>query len=172
MKEAPMALPVNSGNWTLDATATEVAFTIKSMIFRTVPGRFDAVDGSATIGSDLAGSSISASVDATSFDTGNTKRDDHVKSDDFFDVVNNPTIRFESSAIRSAGSGFEVDGTLHAKSSAPITFTVTDVQTEGDAVRFVATGQVERAELGAGKAPSLMIGNVADITVRGRATPT
>lgn len=55
-----MTLPVNSGNWTLDATATEVAFTIKNMIVLTVPGSFDAVDGTATIGSDLAGSSISA----------------------------------------------------------------------------------------------------------------
>ncbi len=166
-----MALPVTSGNWTLDAAATEVAFTIKNMGFRTVPGSFGAIDGSATIGSDLASSSMSATIDATSFDTGNTKRDDHVKSDDFFDVANNPAIRFESSAIRSAGSNFEVDGTLHAKSSAPITFTVTDVQTEGEAVRFVATGQVDRAALGAGKMPSLVIGKVADITVRGRATP-
>jgi polyisoprenoid-binding protein YceI len=171
MKEAPMALPVNSGNWTLDPTATEVTFTIKNMGFRTVPGSFGAVDGTATIASDLDGSSISATVDVTSFDTGNTKRDDHVKGDDFFDVANNPTIRFESSAIRTAGSGFEVDGTLHAKSSASITFTVTDVQTEGDAVRFVATGQIERAALGISKMPNLMIGKVADITVKGRATP-
>ncbi len=166
-----MTLPVNSGTWTLDTTATTVAFTIKNMGFRTVPGSFGAADGAATIGSDLAGSSITATVDATSFDTGNTKRDDHVKSDDFFDVANNPTIRFESSAIRSAGSGFEVDGTLHAKSSAPITFTVTDVQADGDAVRFVATGQVERAALGVSKMPNLVIGKVADITVQGRATP-
>ncbi len=166
-----MTLPVNSGNWTLDTTATQIAFTIKNMGFRSVPGSFNATDGIATIGSDLASSSISATVDATSFDTGNTKRDDHVKGDDFFDVGNNPTIRFESSAIRTAGSGFEVDGTLHAKSSAPITFTVADVQTEGDAVRFVATGQVERAALGVSKMPNLIIGKVADITVKGRATP-
>ncbi len=140
------------------------------MIFRTVPGSFDVVAGNATVGSDLAGSSISATIDATSFDTGNAKRDDHVKSDGFFDVANNPTIRFESSAIRSAGSGFEVDGTLHAKSSTPITFTVTDVRSEDNAVSFVATGQVDRSALGAGKMPSVVIGNTADITIKGRAT--
>ena len=167
-----MSLPVNSGSWTLDTAATTVAFTIKNMIVRTVPGSFTAVDGGATIGPDLASSSISATIDAASFDTGNTKRDDHVKSDDFFDVANHPTIRFESSSIRSTSSGFEVEGTLHARSSAPITFTVTDVRTEGDAVHFVATGQVDRAALGAGKMPSLMIAKAADIVVTGRATST
>lgn len=166
-----MTLPLDPGSWKLDAAATKVAFTIKNFIVKAVPGSFDMIEGAATIGSDLAGSTISATVDAASFSTGNTKRDDHVKSDDFFDVANNPTIRFESSAIRSAGSGFEVDGTLHARSSAPVTFTVTDVETSGDSVRFVATGQVERAALGARKGSSLMIGKVADITVTGRAIP-
>lgn len=165
-----MALPVTSGTWKLDTTATEVAFTIKNMLVRTVPGSFAALDGTGEIGSDLADSSLSATVDATSFDTGNARRDKHIKSDDFFDVPENPTIRFESTAIRSVGSDYEVDGTLHAKVSAPITFTVTEVQADGDAVRFVATGQIERAALGAGKLPVLVIGKVADITVRGRAT--
>lgn len=87
-----MALPVTSGTWTLDATATAVAFTIRNMLVRTVPGSFATLDGTGEIGSDLAGSSMSATVDATSFDTGTARRDQHVERNDFFDVAEHPTM--------------------------------------------------------------------------------
>lgn len=165
-----MTISIAPGIWQLDPTDTTVTFSVKNMLVRTVTGSFAVSEGTATVTPDHNGSRIAVSVDATSFDTGNPKRDDHVRSDDFFHVEEHPVIRFESSRIRTTPSGFEIDGTLHARENAETTFTVSDLRTDGDDVRFVATAEVDRASIGAGKMPSLMIGKTATVTVAGRAT--
>jgi polyisoprenoid-binding protein YceI len=62
---------------------------------------------------DLTESTIEATIDAASIDTGNTKRDDHLRSADFFDVAKYPTITFKSRKITPNGEGkWKVAGDL------------------------------------------------------------
>jgi len=57
-------------------------------------------------------SSVTATIEATSIDTSNSMRDDHVRSADFFDAENHPALTFVSSALRQAGGEFFLDGNL------------------------------------------------------------
>jgi polyisoprenoid-binding protein YceI len=60
---------------------------------------------------------ITASIDASTVNTGNEKRDNHLRSSDFFDVAKYPEIKFTSDSIRKEGKGFIVTGLLAMKDS-------------------------------------------------------
>lgn len=100
------------GTWTLDPTKTTVGFRTKAMWVLPVKGTAQAVSGEAQIGADgtATGSLI---IDAGSFDTNNKKRDDHLRSADFFEVIKYPTISFVASHVQPTGPGrLEINGVL------------------------------------------------------------
>jgi polyisoprenoid-binding protein YceI len=80
-----------------------------------VRGRFGTFSGEIVTGADLAGSSVTASIDATSIDTNNAQRDGHIRSTDFFDVENHPSWTFRSTGVRADGNDLVVDGDLTLK---------------------------------------------------------
>ena len=103
--------------WTIDPAHTSVEFAVKHMMFTTVRGRFEIVSG--TIEVDPANpdrSSVTVEIDAGSINTGNEKRDEHLRSDDFLDVARHPTITFHSKRVDGAqlkvGARFNVVGDL------------------------------------------------------------
>lgn len=67
--------------------------------------------------SDLSQGSISGSVDVSTLDTKNKMRNKHLKSDDFFDVENYPTMTFESTSISEKNGGFTIKGKLKIKTT-------------------------------------------------------
>ncbi len=78
-----------------------------------VRGQFDAVEGSFNLdGATPANSTASVTIQAASFSSGNTDRDAHVRSGDFLDVVNFPTLTFTSTAVRATRDSFIVTGDL------------------------------------------------------------
>ena len=88
----------HAANWKVDRSHTTVGFSV-SHIFTSVRGRFDRFDG--TIDFDPKkpeAAVVRATVEAASINTNNAKRDKHLRSDDFFDVENNPTLSFESTS--------------------------------------------------------------------------
>jgi polyisoprenoid-binding protein YceI len=94
-----MTVAVETGTWQLDRTASTVALRHKTMWgLVTVKGAFAAVDGQGEVRPD--GSAVGAiTLDAASLDTRNAKRDEHLRSADFFDAGNHPEITF---SVRSA----------------------------------------------------------------------
>jgi polyisoprenoid-binding protein YceI len=93
--------------WSLDRDGSSVGFTVKTMWgLITVRGRFDRFAGSYEVG--LNGTAIELTFDADSVDTGNAKRDEHLRSSDFFDVDSHAQVRFRSTRVHAVG-----DGTLH-----------------------------------------------------------
>jgi polyisoprenoid-binding protein YceI len=107
-----------AGNWTLDPAKTTVGF--RTRVFRVLPvkGTASARSGEAqiTADGDATGSLV---IDAGSFDTKNKKRDEHLRSADFFDVITFPTIVFAAESVRSIGPGcLDVHGllTVHGRS--------------------------------------------------------
>ena len=100
--------------WQIDPKHSLVEFSIKHMMITTVRGRFGAVSGTIVENSaDLGRSQVQVEIDATSIDTREAQRDGHLKSPDFLDVEQYPTIAFKSSAvIPGKGDEFELVGDL------------------------------------------------------------
>jgi len=106
--------------WTLDTTHTQVGFSVKHMAISTVRGRFTKFNGAGE--TDASGKIVKASftIDAASIDTNQEQRDAHLRSADFFDTEQFPTIGFESTNITQAGSDLTISGnfTMHGVTKA------------------------------------------------------
>lgn len=99
--------------WNIDASHTDLEFSVRHMGISTVKGRFQALSGN--VETDDAGTlkSVKVSVDANSINTGEAQRDGHLKSADFFGVEANPTLEFASTqVIAKGGNHYSVTGDL------------------------------------------------------------
>ncbi len=93
--------PSTKTKWALDPTHSELAFKVRHMMITNVKGEFRKFDGSLlTEGLDFTKSSIDVTIDASSIFTNEDKRDDHLKSGDFFDVENYPTLLFQGKSFK------------------------------------------------------------------------
>jgi polyisoprenoid-binding protein YceI len=109
---APTTLAV--GSWTADPVHSDISFRVRHMGVGKVRGTFGLASAALTVGE--AGSQVTAVIDAASVNTGNEQRDGHVRSADFLDVENYPTIEFTSTEVRDFdGETFTLAGelTLH-----------------------------------------------------------
>jgi polyisoprenoid-binding protein YceI len=139
---------VAATHWSIDRDETSVEFTVKTFWgLMTVHGRFDRFDGSYELGP--SGTTIELTIDADSIDTGNPKRDEHLRSTDFFDVDNDAQVRFRSTRVEAVGDEIlHVAGNLELAGIAePLEFAVT-VQPAGDGLAFEATTTVDQRRFG------------------------
>jgi len=151
-----VAAPVT---WKIDRNHTEVGFEVRHFFSR-VHGRFHEVEG--TIVFDEANPDaiqVDATVQVASVDTGNQKRDTHLQGPDFFEVEKNPTLKFKSTKVTSAGKGkYKVAGDLTMRGvtkpvvfdgeflgSAPISV---KGQSRGSKAGFAASATVNRKDFG------------------------
>jgi polyisoprenoid-binding protein YceI len=103
-------LPLSPGRWLLDTNHSSVGFTIRHLGVSKVRGRFGRFDVEVDVGASLDESSLSATIDLASIDTGNTDRDAHVLSPDLLDVARRPTMSFRSTRISGVGDDWAVEG--------------------------------------------------------------
>ena len=86
--------------WNIDTTHSGISFSVRHMVFAKVRGRFGEWSGSVRLDpSDLTSSSVEATIDAASIDTGVADRDNHLRSADFFDVEQFPKLTFASKKV-------------------------------------------------------------------------
>jgi len=102
------------GTYSIDTAHSNVGFKIRHLVAR-VSGSFTEFDGTITADfQNLDASSVEFTIKAASIDTGNEKRDGHLRSADFFDVENHPEITFKSSKItKKDGDTYVVAGILN-----------------------------------------------------------
>ena len=122
------AAAAHAANWKVDQSHTTVGFSV-SHIFTNVKGRFDRFDGTIVFDPEKPESAVvRATVEAASINTNNTKRDKHLRSDDFFDVEKHPTLSFESTGgvTEMKGNHGKLAGnlTIHGVTK-PVVFDVT-----------------------------------------------
>ena len=92
--------------WTLDASHSEINFTVRHMMISNVRGRFDNFDVDLTLDPDNpATSQVVATIDAGSISTKDEKRDGHLRSPDFLNADAYPTFVFKSRRVERVGSG-------------------------------------------------------------------
>jgi polyisoprenoid-binding protein YceI len=103
------------GTWDIDPVHSDVSFTVRHMMVSKVRGRFATFSGEIVTAEDFTGSTVSATIDASSIDTGNEQRDAHIRSADFFDAAANPTWTFRSTGVREDGDDYVLDGELTIK---------------------------------------------------------
>jgi polyisoprenoid-binding protein YceI len=141
--------------WTIDGAHSSAEFAVKHMMVSTVKGRFRSVAGTLQIDeADPTRSSIEASIDVASVDTGAEQRDEHLRSDDFFNVEAYPAITFRGTRISGAGDEWKLDGDLTIRDvTRPVSL---DVEFEGkgpdafggERAGFAATTKINRRDFG------------------------
>jgi polyisoprenoid-binding protein YceI len=112
-----------AGRWTIDPVHSEVSFVVRHMMVSKVRGRFDKFEGIIETAPDPLQSTVSATVDLSSVNTGNETRDNHIRSEDFFHIEKHPVMTFRSTGVRPDGENYLLDGDLTLRDvTRPVTF--------------------------------------------------
>jgi polyisoprenoid-binding protein YceI len=143
-----------AGTWTIDPVHSEVGFSVRHMMVSKVRGKFTTFAGEIVTGADPLDSSATAAIELSSIDTGNEQRDDHLRSADFFDIANTPTMTYRSTGIRPDGDDFVLDGELTLRGvtrQVPLRLELGGFGPDAyGGVRggFTATGEINRHDFG------------------------
>jgi polyisoprenoid-binding protein YceI len=102
-----------AGRWIIDPSHSSLQFVARHMMISKVRGRFRAFEGSIVIAENPLQSSVEATIDASSIDTGDPDRDAHLRAADFLDVERFPHVRFVSTSLSAGDDGkWRLDGEL------------------------------------------------------------
>ncbi len=137
------------GTWELDPAHTSVEAVARHLMVTKVRGRFGSVSGTIHVADRIEDSWVEATIDAASIDTGNAQRDAHLRSPDFLDVENHPTIAFRSTRVARIGErDLRVEGNLTLRGATrPVVLGVTYEGLIGDTMGGTRTGFSARTEL-------------------------
>ncbi|HEY2373764.1 MAG TPA: YceI family protein [Gaiellaceae bacterium] len=154
--------------WFVDRDATSVEFAVKTFWgLSTVRGHFDRFDGSYAVGP--GGTTIELTIDAESIDTGNRRRDEHLRSTDFFDAAEHPSVRFRSTRVGPDGGGMlQVEGVLEAAGQVVPLELFASVHTVDGALEIETTTTVDHSLLGMSSGQLGMIRGLATLRVKAR----
>jgi polyisoprenoid-binding protein YceI len=137
---------IETTRWRIDPTRSSVEFHVKGFWgLTTVRGHFAHYHGTLDLAAEPA---IELVIEANSLDTKNARRDEHLRSSDFFDADRFPYIRFVSEGVTLTGERLEVHGRLHAAGqSMPLDFEAT-LRPAGDELELEANTEADHHELG------------------------
>jgi polyisoprenoid-binding protein YceI len=156
-------------NWEVDPAHSNVGFAVRHMMVSTVHGSFGRYTGSVSIDdADVTRSTVHIEIDATSISTGNDKRDEHLRSPDFFDVAHFPKLVFDSTHVeRKAPDLLSVAGNLTIKNvTRPVVLNVSGLSGEvkdpwgGTRRGATATTKISRKDFGLNWNKALETGGV------------
>ena len=158
----------SASEWDIDGSHSVAAFSVRHLMISNVRGEFSGIKGSVNLDDkDISKSTIEATIDATTINTHEEKRDGHLKSPDFFDVAKYPTLSFKSKKVEKAGKDkYKVLGdlTIHGVTK-PVTLNVEASAEQkdpwGNIKRgFEATTKINRKDFGLGWNKALETGGV------------
>jgi polyisoprenoid-binding protein YceI len=161
-----------AGTWKADPAHSEISFSVRQLVTK-VRGRMTSFDIAIVTGDDPLDSSVRATIDLASVDTGNPKRDKHIRSSTFLDVAAHPRMTYASTGVRRAAEGWVVDGdlTVHGVTRpVPLAVVPTGFAAHPDGgghASFSATAVVDRRDFGIDRwSGGGMVGTKVPISLR------
>ena len=144
-----------AGTYAIDPAHSTIGFVARHAMVTKTRGKFDEFEGTITVAENIADSKAEATIKATSINTGNEDRDEHVKGDDFFSVEQYPELTFSATSfdVDETGNG-TVTGDLTIKGTTKLV--TLNVEAEGLAedpfgntrFGFEATTKINRTDFG------------------------
>src|ERR1700722_9381603 len=141
-----------AGKMTIDPVHSEVGFSVRHMMVSKVRGRFTEFSGDIVTGENPADSSVTAEITLSSIQTGEENRDNHLRSPDFFEAENYPTMTYKSTSVKPHGDDWTVEGELTLKGvtkSVPLHLELNGFGPDaygGTRAGFTATGEINRRD--------------------------
>jgi polyisoprenoid-binding protein YceI len=173
---------VAAGTYVVDPAHSWVGFSVRHLMSR-VRGRFTEFTGEIVVGAEPEQCSVTATVELASVDTGTEMRDNHLRSNDFFDVEQTPKMTFTSTGLHAVDGAWMLGGDLTIRDvTKPIEFEVeflgqdpTGLQGE-PRIGFEARTSITRSDFGvsfgiATESTKVVIGDKVDIHLEIEATP-
>jgi polyisoprenoid-binding protein YceI len=157
-----------AGTYVIDPAHTEVGFVARHLIGTKVRGRFTDVSGTFTVADNPEDSTLEAEVQAASIHTNQSMRDDHLRTNDFLDVANYPTLNLKSTALKYVGDDhwdLTADLTIRGVTKS-VEFDLEflgegpSMQEGKTVVAFSATAEIDRRDFGVNFNHSLFDGSV------------
>ena len=167
-------IPANAANsaaiqqtrWRIDPQRSSVEFHVRHIWgLATVEGRFDRYDGTLDL---IAQPAIELTIEADSLNTGNARRDEHLRSADFFDAPNHPQVRCVSQLATLDGDRLDVRGELHAAGKTIPLELEGVVRPDGDELEVAVTTHADHRRLGMTWNQLGMLRTPSKLIVRGR----
>ncbi len=175
---AALTMGAHAETFTVDTSHAEIGFTVRHLMLSDVKGGFNSFQG--TVDYDIDGKSLTAlegSIDISSIDTNNDKRDNHLQSGDFFNVAEYPKMMFKSTSIEKTGDHtFMVTGMLTVlgvdrKVVLPVTVAgPVDDPWGNKRIGLSCTTELNRRTLGITNSPATMIGDEVKVDINAEAT--
>lgn len=156
---------LDSTTWSLDKAHAKLGFSITHLMVSDVEGSFKSFDATVTATKeDFSDAVVEMSADVASVNTDNEKRDEHLKSADFFDAAKFPKLTFKSKSFKKEGAGYKITGdlTLHGVTK-PVELTATartgtNPMSKKTISGFKVTGKIKRTDFGIGASmPAAML---------------
>ena len=158
---------VFADTWEIDKVHSNIGFQVTHMVISRVKGQFNSFSGAINFdGKDFAVASVEVTIDPKTIDTGNERRDGHLKSPDFFAADSLPEMKFKSTKITGQGDNkFQMVGDLTMRGvTKPVTliceFRGTVAMKEGAKAGFSASGKINRQDWGVSWSKSLDAGGL------------
>jgi polyisoprenoid-binding protein YceI len=157
---------LDDGTWRLEPEQSTLEFSVPHFYgLMHVKGKFERFAGELNLERDPA---VSLSVETDSIDTGNRKRDKHLRSKDFFTVSEHPQLRFSSSAVELRGNTLNVTGTLEAVGKSQALEVPLRVIPDADGFDVEGSVQLEQREIGLTWSPLGITRTPTTLSLRGR----
>ena len=143
-----------TGTWQIDPTHSDVSFSVRHMMVSKVRGQFTEFSGTIVTAEEPTASSVTAEISLGSIDTRNEQRDNHIRSADFFDVEQFPTMTYRSTGLSGNGENWTLDGelTLHGVTRrVPLLLELNGFTADpygGQRAGFSATAEINRKDFG------------------------
>ena len=157
---------IESTRWRIDPTRSRVEFRTPTFwgLLR-VKGHFARYEGTLDLQHDLQ---IELTIEAASLNTNNKMRDEHLRSGDFFHVVNHPQVRFASDSATLDGERLTVSGRLYAAGASTPVDVDARLRRVDDELEVDATAYADHLELGMSRGALGMIRTPSELIIRGR----
>ena len=158
----------STSTWNIDPAHSSAEFKVKHMMISNVRGKFGGITGVLNrVDADHTESSLEVSIDVSTVNTQDEKRDGHLKSPDFFDAEKFPAMTFKSTHIEKKGDGFAVTGdlTIHGVTK-PVVLNVEEVSEPAKdpwgntRIGLTATAKINRKDFGLSWNSTLEAGGV------------